>query len=137
MKGFCYLAEPGQGSSSPASLHNNFASQHVHSAGEFEFAGFRWRELDDHWLIKRQLPFDVEFSQHNLSPAGRFDLAHEGNTRRDTPPQFEALRLITLLAQSDGYRLRSFLGVLYGLRRLGPALVSLRLLNGRLSGGLR
>ncbi len=114
--------------------YDDLAAQHVHPAGEFEFAGFRWRELDGYGLIEREFAFNVVIRQDDFSTAARFDFAHERYARGNALPQFEAIRLVALLIQCNGHGLYL---LLRGSRRFCGRRFGRRLLRNRFRSRLR
>ena len=84
-----------------SSLHDQRAFDHVHPAGEREFALAR-RELDRDRLVERKLAVDVVFLDHDLLRASLVGLSHEGHFGRRAYFEFEAGRLEAFISNLDG-----------------------------------
>ena len=88
------MKQPG-----PSSLHNQFTFDHIHCAGEGEFA-LAGGELDRDLLIKRKLAVDLVLFDHNLFRAGRVSLSPKGHFGGHAGFEFEIGRLEPLSVTS-------------------------------------
>src|SRR2546422_5234484 len=91
-----------------SSLHDQFAFDHVHPAGEAEFALAR-RELDRDRLIERKLAFDLVLLDHDLFGASPVSLSHECYFGGRVSLEFETGRLEAFVGNLDGRGLRAVL----------------------------
>src|SRR5436309_7212798 len=81
-----------------ASVDNDSASEHVHSADEHNLSSLGRREFDVHWLIEWQLAPDIQAREHHRRTAGPVRDPHKCESCWSSGSEGHTGRLISLLA---------------------------------------
>src|SRR5258708_22223343 len=95
------------------SMYNHLSVNHVHPAGEGDFAFLLWNQLHRYGFVERQFALDAAIGYGHLGCAGYLDLPKEGDPRQYPEPELQ----LAGLESFGGYLYRHAL-----YPRLGPFL---------------